>query len=430
MQSLSNVMFLQCVNNVRVMFLTCSCNAPGPFCVGHMDGVVPGTNFPHSAAKTRKLWGRLEDAYEDADKLETLILEILHDQPTILAAAVDSESGHSIRQATVARAVWEARPMLNLLVGVLSKYVPVEAWNREVKPMCDQLHGVFGKPGLFCGHAQGSKELKAAELARNPPENASQRKGRDGRTPKNEGEGLIGMYGKRTLQSCRCDSSKCLKMYCTCFRNETRCNQACVCTECHNDGMHEDERMAAWRIGCVILKKPRVDETKLQVQAACLTAASDTKKAEKERKWRGRAYTKSQIKVACTLVMKYEKRANEIERSRGENSQHMGGSINDDETDGYKSRDIPRTGTFENEATWATFCVATAEVNHRAINLWDRVQRDMKKSLNPQTPQQDAASKNEQGFKHQQTAVSTSPPAQYHFSVNTPPTNRVCVGCR
>jgi len=194
--------------------------------------------------------------------------------------------------------------------------------------------------------------------------------------------------------------------------------------------MHEDERMAAWRIGCVILKKPRVDETKLQVQAACLTAASDTKKAEKERKWRGRAYTKSQIKVACTLVMKYEKRANEIERSRGENSQHMGGSINDDETDGYKSRDIPRTGTFENEATWATFCVATAEVNHRAINLWDRVQRDMKKSLNPQTPQQDAASKNEQGFKHQQTAVSTSPPAQYHFSVNTPPTNRVCVGCR
>lgn len=153
-----------------------------------MEGIVFDSGYGHADSKTRKLWGRLEDAYEDPDKLEALILEILHDQPTIMAAAVDSENGHSIRQATVTRAVWEARPMLNLLVGVLSKYVPTEAWNREVKPMCDQLQSVFGKPGLFCGHAQGAKELKAAELVRNPPENASQRKGRDGRTPKNEGD--------------------------------------------------------------------------------------------------------------------------------------------------------------------------------------------------------------------------------------------------
>jgi hypothetical protein len=36
-------------------------------------------------AKKRKLSDFLEDAYGDADKLEALILEILQDQPTILA---------------------------------------------------------------------------------------------------------------------------------------------------------------------------------------------------------------------------------------------------------------------------------------------------------------------------------------------------------
>jgi hypothetical protein len=71
-------------------------------------------------SKKRKLWDLdiLEDVYADSEKLEALILEILQDQPTILAAAVNAEFGQSIRQATVMRAVFEARPMLNLLVGV------------------------------------------------------------------------------------------------------------------------------------------------------------------------------------------------------------------------------------------------------------------------------------------------------------------------
>ena len=113
------------------------------------DNLFPEPQYPQSESKTRKLWGRLEDAYEDPEKLEALILEILHDQPTILAAAVDSEFGQGVRQATVMRAVWEARPMLNLLVGILSKYVPADAWNREVRSMCEQLQSVFGKPGVF-----------------------------------------------------------------------------------------------------------------------------------------------------------------------------------------------------------------------------------------------------------------------------------------
>jgi hypothetical protein len=357
--------------------LLCLTGAPGSDAA---EGIVLEPFYPHSESKTKKLWGRLEDAYEDPEKLEALILEILHDQPTILAAAVDSEFGHSIRQATVMKAVWEARPMLNLMVGILSKYVPPEAWNREVKPMCDQLQTIFGKPGLFCGHAQGAKELKAAELVRNPPENATQRKGRDGRTPKGDNEGVVSMYGKRLLQSCRCDSSKCLKMYCTCFRNETRCNAQCVCLECHNDGMHEEERMAAARAAASQIKKPRIDDSKLQAQAALLAAAQDSKKAEKERKKRGRAYTKAQIKMATKFVLKYEKKFEEHHKSRGQGGHLAGNSMDGGDNDGHKSRDIPRTGTFENEAVWATFCVATGEVNHRAVNLWDRVQREMKKA--------------------------------------------------
>jgi hypothetical protein len=370
-------------------------------------------------SKVKKLWNRLEDAYDDQDKLEALILEILHDQPTILAAAVDSDFGQSIRHATVLKAVWEARPMLNLLVGILSKYVPVDAWNREVRPMCEQLSSIFGKPGLFCGHAQGAKELKAAELVRNPPENASQRKGRDGRTPKSESEGVVSMYGKRLLQSCRCDSSKCLKMYCTCFRNETRCNTSCVCLDCHNDGLHEEERLAALRAIASQAKKPRFEEAKVQTQAALLAAAQDPRRAEKEKRKRGRAYTKSQINIATKLVLKYERRNKDTNRGSGASGaagadgaggargpggaggedagqEHNGGAIeggsssNADaaQADGVKSHDIPRTGTFENEAVWAAFCMATGEVNHRAINLWDRVQRENRRAKEQQQQQQ------------------------------------------
>lgn len=353
---------------------------------GSMDGMGAESQLPMHDTKLRRIWDKFDEASEDMEKMEAFILEVLADQPTILAAAVDAESGQSIRHATVMRAVCEARPMLNLLVGVLSKYVPVDAWNREVRPMCEQLQSIFGKPGLFCGHAQGAKELKAAELVRNPPENASQRKGRDGRTPKGEGEGFVSMYGKRLVQSCRCDSSKCLKMYCTCFRNGARCNSACVCMECYNDGLHEEERMAAARVYASQIKKPRVESSKLQQQAALLAATQESKKKDKERKRRGRAYTRSQIKAASKFVREYEKKT----------PNHGAGG----EGDAPRCHDIPRTGTFENEETWAAFCALTGEVNHRAINLWDRVQRDMKKAGSAISP-----------AKHMPTNASGAPSA-------------------
>ena len=45
---------------------------------------------------------------------------------------------------------------------------------------------------------------------------------------------------------CRCGKTKCLKQYCACFRNDVRCSPSeCKCTDCLNDGQHEQERMMA-----------------------------------------------------------------------------------------------------------------------------------------------------------------------------------------
>ncbi|KAJ1470761.1 hypothetical protein T484DRAFT_1584320, partial [Baffinella frigidus] len=48
-------------------------------------------------------------------------------------------------------------------------------------------------------------------------------------------------------KGCRCGRTKCLKQYCQCFRNDTRCGPDCVCTDCRNDGVHEEERIDAIR---------------------------------------------------------------------------------------------------------------------------------------------------------------------------------------
>lgn len=46
---------------------------------------------------------------------------------------------------------------------------------------------------------------------------------------------------------CRCGKTRCLKLYCMCFRHDQRCTSACECTDCHNDGAHEEARMLAVR---------------------------------------------------------------------------------------------------------------------------------------------------------------------------------------
>ncbi|KAJ1492327.1 hypothetical protein T484DRAFT_1597141, partial [Baffinella frigidus] len=54
---------------------------------------------------------------------------------------------------------------------------------------------------------------------------------------------------------CRCGRTKCLKQYCACFRIDARCSSDCHCTDCHNDGRHEEDRMMA--LDDVEVKTPR-----------------------------------------------------------------------------------------------------------------------------------------------------------------------------
>lgn len=53
---------------------------------------------------------------------------------------------------------------------------------------------------------------------------------------------------RRTDKGCRCGRTKCLKQYCACFRIDARCSSDCHCTDCHNDGRHEEDRMMAVRL--------------------------------------------------------------------------------------------------------------------------------------------------------------------------------------
>jgi len=65
--------------------------------------------------------------------------------------------------------------------------------------------------------------------------------GRDGELMESET-----LHGKKD-RGCRCGRTKCLKQYCQCFRNDVRCLAECVCTDCHNDGLHEEKRIEAIR---------------------------------------------------------------------------------------------------------------------------------------------------------------------------------------
>lgn len=48
-------------------------------------------------------------------------------------------------------------------------------------------------------------------------------------------------------KGCRCGRTKCLKQYCACFRQDIPCTKDCACSDCRNDGHHEEERMIAVR---------------------------------------------------------------------------------------------------------------------------------------------------------------------------------------
>ena len=45
--------------------------------------------------------------------------------------------------------------------------------------------------------------------------------------------------------TCSCIKSKCLKLYCDCFRSKVRCQDSCQCKDCHNNSQNEKDRRSA-----------------------------------------------------------------------------------------------------------------------------------------------------------------------------------------
>ena len=122
---------------------------------------------------------------------------------------------------------------------------------RQVRPVCEELKNIFGKPGLFCEHATGQKEFKEAELLRVQVSQGTVRPPvvppvLSGKKADATAGGILSLYGKpRSTLGCRCETKHCLKLFCTCFRNDMRCTSSCSCLDCCNDGKHEEQRAVA-----------------------------------------------------------------------------------------------------------------------------------------------------------------------------------------
>lgn len=50
---------------------------------------------------------------------------------------------------------------------------------------------------------------------------------------------------RKESPGCRCTRTRCLRLYCFCFQAEALCGPNCLCTECANNGKHEQDRIKA-----------------------------------------------------------------------------------------------------------------------------------------------------------------------------------------
>lgn len=71
------------------------------------------------------------------------------------------------------------------------------------------------------------------------------------------GQAPKGSAPRRTNNgACNCKKSRCLKMYCECFRDDRDCGPNCNCKGCANNVYHEEERQEAKRR--IVDRKPAI----------------------------------------------------------------------------------------------------------------------------------------------------------------------------
>ena len=76
----------------------------------------------------------------------------------------------------------------------------------------------------------------------------------------------------RTRAPCNCKRSKCLKLYCECFRLGGYCDERCNCIDCANSTETEEVRQQA--IASRLAKNPNAFKPKIGVMPARVTSTS------------------------------------------------------------------------------------------------------------------------------------------------------------
>jgi len=79
-----------------------------------------------------------------------------------------------------------------------------------------------------------------------------------------------GKSSKHQGVSCNCRKSKCLKLYCECFKAQTYCSSFCNCNECKNTVLFEKDRLDAVQV--TLERNPGAFENKFSSPKACREA--------------------------------------------------------------------------------------------------------------------------------------------------------------
>ncbi|CAO2201506.1 unnamed protein product [Urochloa humidicola] len=80
------------------------------------------------------------------------------------------------------------------------------------------------------------------------------------------------------IKNCKCKNSKCLKLYCECFSIGRYC-KGCSCTNCYNNGSHENARARQDAINAVLERRPMAFTPKVESRS-CSKKSSEGKEAE------------------------------------------------------------------------------------------------------------------------------------------------------
>lgn len=118
---------------------------------------------------------------------------------------------------------------------------------------------------------------KKSRMSKSPPLQTPHKKSyivKKELTPANRAlcEDILSQLTTPTNQQCNCKQSKCLQLYCDCFRQGKLCGVECGCTDCGNHESNEDTR---FKVMIKLMNRnkeaftPKINETKSRHFKGC-----------------------------------------------------------------------------------------------------------------------------------------------------------------